>query len=369
MKTKTLNIEDAIITDWLSPDERYCIFLDELYDIREKKLIGNIWENFENLKFFIRYSTSVSELKNEIKESIYDSLNGMVLTESLNESISKHKNTIKEFINENIFGDFVDWAKETGNSAVSGLRDFAKTTYQGASDLIDKISDFDLKAAFDIIGKGIFYLLRKLRDALYHPVGMILDAILVATGIGKAVQWIPWALVVGLDLYEIFSGDYEESFFMKLLFTLFDVIAMVTTGAVAKGLRITLKGVTKVDDIARVVSQNKNVRQIFQKIPEYLKKISPMINRAISYLSTRFPKGANFLKGILKNVDKFIAKVTQEFGKLFSKTAAVTGAVTTGVVFGLDQLIKKIFSPGDIELTPEQIENLSLDDDIDMDMW
>jgi hypothetical protein len=369
MKTKTLNIEDAIITDWLSPDERYCIFLDELYDIREKKLIGNIWENFENLKFFIRYSTSVSELKNEIKESIYNSLNGMVLTESLNESISKHKNTIKEFINENIFGDFVNWAKETGKSTVSGLRDFVKTTYQGASDLIDKISDFDLKAAFDIIGKGIFYLLRKLRDALYHPVGMILDAILVATGVGKAIQWVPWALVVGLDLYEIFSGNYEESFFQKLLFTLFDVIAMVTTGAIAKGLRLTLKGITKVDDLAKVVSQNNNVRQIFQKTPEFLKKISPMLNKAISYLSTKFPKGANFLKGILKNVDKFINKVTQEFGKLFSKKAAVVGATTTGVVFGIDQLIKKIFSPGDIELTPEQIQNLSLGDDIDMDMW
>lgn len=361
---------EHVITDWLSPDEKYCIFLDELYDLSEKKLIGNIWENFEHFKFFIRYSTSVSDVSQEIKESIYGTLNNFVLTESVNEKILKNKNILAQLVNEGLFGDFVDWAKETGQSTVDGLRDFASTVGRGAEQIFNAISDFDLKEIFNLIAKGAIYILKKLRDALYHPVGMILDAILVATGIGKAVQWIPWALVVGLDIYEIFSGDYEEPLPLKILFTLFDVLAMVTTGAVAKGLRITFKGITKVDDIARLANRNPKVRQFFQKIPEYLKKISPMMERAINYLKNRFPKGANFLKNtILPKIDGFINKVIETFGKLFSKKAAVVGATTTGVVFGLDQLIKKIFSPGDIELTPEQIENLSLDDDIDMDMW
>ena len=53
-----LRNNDIVISDWLSPDEKYCIFLDELYDVKNKKKLGNIWENFDNFKFFIRYSTS-----------------------------------------------------------------------------------------------------------------------------------------------------------------------------------------------------------------------------------------------------------------------------------------------------------------------
>lgn len=359
MKTKTLNIEDAIITDWLSPDERYCIFLDELYDVREKKLIGNIWENFENLKFFIRYSTSVSELKNEIKESIYDSLNGMVLTESINESISKHKNTIKEFINENIFGDFVDWAKDVGKSTVDGFRDFANTTYQGVSNFIDKISDLDLKAALNIIGKGLFYLLRKMRDALYHPVGMILDAILVATGIGKAVQWIPWALVVGLDIYELSSGDYDEPLWLKLLLTLFDAVAMITTGAIAKGLRLTLKGITKADDIARVAAKNNTFKNFLKRIPEFLNKISPRLTQAARYLKNRFPKGAKFIEGLIPKVDGFIDKVVDVLGRFFSNAALKAGVGATAVVYGGEKLMNYIFGGGNVQVSDEMLNQIA----------
>ena len=47
--------KDVVITNWLSPDDRYCIFLDELYDIKNQKKLGDIWEsNLENFKFFIR---------------------------------------------------------------------------------------------------------------------------------------------------------------------------------------------------------------------------------------------------------------------------------------------------------------------------
>ena len=61
--------EDTVITNWLSPDDKYCIFLDELYDIDNQKKIGSIWEgNLENFKFFIRYSTSVSDIQEVIKE-------------------------------------------------------------------------------------------------------------------------------------------------------------------------------------------------------------------------------------------------------------------------------------------------------------
>ena len=50
---------DFVISNWLSPDEKYVIFLDELYNIESKTKLGNIWENFDNFKFFIKHSFSL----------------------------------------------------------------------------------------------------------------------------------------------------------------------------------------------------------------------------------------------------------------------------------------------------------------------
>ena len=67
-----LNNDDVIITDWLSPDEKYVIFLDELYDITNKRKLGNIWENFDNLKFFLQHSFNVSNFKEGVSSSIFE---------------------------------------------------------------------------------------------------------------------------------------------------------------------------------------------------------------------------------------------------------------------------------------------------------
>ena len=40
---------DTLIVDCLSPDEKYVVFLDELYDIENKTKLGNIWENFDTI--------------------------------------------------------------------------------------------------------------------------------------------------------------------------------------------------------------------------------------------------------------------------------------------------------------------------------
>lgn len=352
-----LKKDDIVISDWLSPDEKYCIFLDELYDVKNKKKLGDIWENFDNFKFFIRYSTSKSSLPNEIKESIFETLNKNLITESSKKNILENKILFQKILNENFFGEFVDWAKEQGKSSVEGFKEFLSTVKGGVSDYYEKIGNLEFKEAFNIISKGILYLAKKIRDALYHPVGLVLDAILVATGVGKALQWIPWAIVVALDLYEIATNDYEEPFWLKLLFTLFDAVGLVTTGAVAKGLRIGLKGITKIDDVAKVAAKNPQVKKIFQRIPEILKNISPKLEGAVKYLSKRFPKGANFIKRMLQKVDVFINKLTKTFGPLFSKTALGTAAMATGTLYGFEKLIASF--GGSSTLTDEDINLLA----------
>ena len=311
--------KDVVITNWLSPDDRYCIFLDELYDIKNQKKLGDIWEsNLENFKFFIRYSTSVSDLKQDIKESINKSLNNNLIVESYD--ISLLKENVKTLISENWFTDAYDY--------VSGA----------ASDAIDWVKS-KVPDVLSWMGKGIIYLARKLRDAMYSTVGIVVDAILVATGAGKAIQWIPWAILVALDIYEITSGDYEEALWMKILFTLIDVVGLVTAGALAKGLRLGLKGATKMTEVTGIILKNPKFKNVFASMPNTLKKISPKLKKAVEYLSTRFPKGSSFIKKMLTKVDDFINMALKEFGKLFSKTAAVTGGITYGAIKGIETLI------------------------------
>jgi hypothetical protein len=329
----TFNQNNIIITEFLSPDERYVIFLDDLYDIEKKINLGNIWENFDNLKFFLRYSFHKSDLDVTIKENAFKILNGSLITEST-EDILKFKNEIKQYLNEGIWDNFKDWSKETGQSTVSGFKEFVSKTKKGASDLVDKVSNAQWADVISLLGKGIHYFAKKLRDAMYHPVGLVLDAILVASGIGKAVQWIPWAIIVALDIYELFAGDYD-SLLEHLLYTFFDVLGLVFTGAVAKGLRLTLKGVKTSTDLNRVISSNPTVRQYFSKLPEILSKVSPKLQSAINYLSTKFPKASNFLKSVLGNVDKFINKMVTEFNKLLKPSVAVAGGISAGVTAGV----------------------------------
>lgn len=329
----TFNQNNIIITEFLSPDERYVIFFDDLYDIEKKINLGNIWENFDNLKFFLRYSFHKSDLDVTIKENAFKILNGSLITESTKD-ILKFKNEIKQYLNEGIWDNFKDWVEETGQSTVSGFKEFISKTKKGASDLVDKVSNAQWADVISLLGKGIHYFAKKLRDAMYHPVGLVLDAILVASGIGKSVQWIPWAIIVGLDIYELFTGDYE-SLFEHLLNTFFDVIGLVFTGIAAKGLKLTLKGVKSSTDLNRVISSNPTIKNYFSKLPEILNKVSPKLQSAINYLSTKFPKAANFLKSVLGMVDKFINKMITEFNKLLKPSVAIAGGITGGITAGV----------------------------------
>lgn len=339
--------KDTVITNWLSPDDRYCIFLDELYDIENSKKLGNIWEsNLENFKFFIRYSTSVSDLKQDIKESINKSLNNNLIVESYD--IGLLKENIKTLISENWFTDAYDYVSDKASDAMDWVK--------------NKVPD-----VLSWMGNGILYLARKLRDAMYSTTGIVVDAILVATGIGKAVQWIPWAILVALDVYEITSGDYEEALWMKILFTLIDVVGLVTAGAVAKGLRIGLKGATKMTEVTGIILKNPKYRRIFASMPQALKNISPKLKSAVEYMAKKFPTGSNFVKSILTKVDDFINLAIKDFGKLFSKSAALAGGITYGAIKGTEALIGTEDSESEGEMDGQNYTQNIVDDDGELD--
>lgn len=330
--------DDFVITDWLSPDENYVVFLDDLYDVKNKVKLGNIWEDYNTLKIFLHHTFSTSNLSKQLKENAENVLNNKLLLEG-KQNLNELKSAVKILVNEGLLSSFKDWVVKTGKSTVDGFINFAKDTYKGAKSLITAISKGEWKEVFKLLGRGVLYLFRKVRSAMYHPIGLILDAILVATGIGKAVQWIPWAIIVALDIYEMVSGDYEEPAptWQRLLFLGVDIVGLVTAGAAAKALKVAVTGAKDIGTFAKTGIG----KQALTSMVGAAEKAPGLLQKASSYLSKTFPKGAKFINGILGRIGGFIESLTNSISKALGKTGGKTVAnsgkynVKAGVKAGL----------------------------------
>ena len=129
---KEMNVidENIVITDWLSPDEKYMIFLDELYDIKNKTKLGDIWSNPDNLVIFLEHSYRVSSLKQSIKEEASEVFGRVMLTES-NQDLTPLKPLIKQYLKEGLWDNFKDWVSDTAQSTVKGVSDFFVDSWEG----------------------------------------------------------------------------------------------------------------------------------------------------------------------------------------------------------------------------------------------
>jgi hypothetical protein len=364
---KSNMIETYVIKDWLSPDDKYLIFLDELYDLESKKFIGNIWEDFNRFKTFLVHTFTVAkDIPLELKESV-DFLNKLVITESKN--ILEAKLIIQSLINEgenNWFTDLSNWMGEKVSSAVQGVKDFAKTSYEGAKKLIGNISQGEWTKVLDLVKKGALYVFRSLRSAMYNPVGLVLDAVLVATGIGKSVQWIPWAMIVALDVWELMTGNYEnpsENPYMRILFYCFDVLGLVSTGVVAaaarKAAKTAVAGAKTSQEITAAISKNSYLKGVFETILKGLPKVESLLKQSVTFLKTRFPAGAKFIEGIISGVKKLTQSISNMFEKQVAKqterlvtapkatagqtlkTAGKSAALNTGLFYGAEKAYEK----------------------------
>jgi hypothetical protein len=334
--------ESVVITDWVSPDNKYLILFDELYDLHTSEKLGDIWENFDNFKLFISHSFEVaSNVPQQIKESVINSVKSLVLTESMND-MSKIKPILKQYLKEQ---GFVDWVgsgiKKTGEWAADQTKDFGKdlsdiavTGYEGLKRAGLAISQGDWKGIIDLLGKGMIFISRKLRSLMYNPVGIVLDSILIATGIGKSVQWIPWAIIVALDLYEITTGDYEDKeipTWLRWLMVGTDVLGLIFAGGVAgsaKAAFSVFKGVKTESEFAKIAMKNPNTIKWIEKIIGAFSKVPQYLGKAVTYLkSTKMAKAAPWIQNILGKAEGVLAKGVESLTKITNtaKTAGVAG--------------------------------------------
>ena len=333
-KTLTENVNtdsDIVITDWLSPDENYVIFLDELYDIVNKKLIGNIWENFDNLKFFLKHSFEVSKtIPQDIKESLLDSISKLVISES-KQNVTHLKPIFKKILKEGWIDDISNWGSKTLDSSIQGVKDFAKKSYEGGAALVDNISKGEWSEVFNLVKKGSLYVARKIREALYSPIGLILDAILIASGIGKSAQFVIWGIVVALDIYELSSGDYEdknESFLIRLLFTGIDMVGLVFAGIAAKegkGLlgQLLRKFGTSVEGLTKASKSSPVFKSLLEKMLSGAKGASSLMGKVGNYLQKKSPTMYKWFSGVIGGLGKVINKIATSVESILGGTMKV----------------------------------------------
>lgn len=360
---------DIVFTDWLSPDEKFIIFLDEVYDLENKVRLGNIWENFDLFKNFVKHSFDVAtNVPQVVKESINKSLSKLILTEST-QDMTKLKPFIKKFMLEEgtwnpfnqdfwsmknageIGTEFADWTVKQAKDAYEGTKDFLETSWEGIKKAGVAISKGDWEELMNLIGKGALYVARKLRAALYHPIGITIDAILIATGIGKAVQWIPWAIVVALDAYEVITGDYEDPdlpTWIRVLFYGLDILGLVLAGAAAKAGRVGVEaatvGVKTEAEMAEVLAKNPELRGTVETMAKSAEKAPGMLRRGVDYLKESFPAGAKFIEFTLGSIEKFITFIVDGIKSILPSGKQVVkggmaGAKSLGTYFGVEKII------------------------------
>lgn len=362
-KNKILNLHnqtnllfegEVVVTDWISEDNKYAVFMDNLFDIENKKDLGNIWKSSDNLFLFLEHSIKVSSLTSIIKEDSQNFFSNRVLLES-NMDLTVIKPIIKKLLKEDFWKD--TWvgkglsyagkfAKDTAVGTVTGITSTFSQAWDGIKAAGIAISKGDFKELMKQIGRGFLWAGRKIRSAAYSVVGMIIDAILLATapatfGGGKIAQAIVWAIIVMVDIYEFITGDYEhpgEPLWMRVLFFGCDVLGLVFAGAAAKAARVAIKGAVGGAKVAAEmgpkVAANPTVMGLIKQMVGAVKELPAKLASVSAKLGkTGFWGG--LVGKAMSGVGKFIKMFLDSIASLFTKKEMRPVLIQLGLIGGL----------------------------------
>ena len=328
-QTKDLIRTDKVLFEaFITVDERYFVMNDHVIDIQEQTNLGYLWDSLDVFKkIFGNVQVDDSEYR-EIQEGI----SSLPLLENKSDLYLIRDILIEGFWSSvgDGLADFGNWAKDKVVAAGKGIANFASSAWNNIKKFGIAISELDFKKVLSMIGKGVLWVLRKFKDAAYSTVGIIVDAILVATGIGKVAQAVFWGLVTGLDVYQLASGDWEPKgtpTWEKWLDLVCDIIGLLGAGVAAKGARGLVKGIKSATQIPKFVKKNKAIMNIITKL-----------KNGASWVISKITSVLKGLKGKWKPLDKFIDKILSFCKKIFT---------------GLKNFVKKIF-PDPVKLTGKQ---------------
>jgi hypothetical protein len=332
---------DYIFEACVTVDGRYFVIQDEVFDIQEQRTIGNVWGSLDVFKTIFESVKLEDEGYSQIRENILS----LPILES-QQNLYALRDILLEF---NFLQD--TWLGRQFKKAGDSTVDFLKTSYEGVKKFGLAISEGDWMGILKLLGQGVRYLLRKLKDALYSNLGMIVDAILIATGVGAGATKIAWGLVVALDLYQLLNDDWPEEekndpFWLKCLFLGFDILGFTTAAAAAKAAKAGIMPIKAIVNsparIAQYFEKNPKVKGMITSMVDGIKQVPALLQSVMTTLSTKFPKGASFINGILGGLKSISTRFTESLQKLLGQTAgkgASAGVKTTGVLYGFDKAL------------------------------
>ena len=309
-QTNLLFEGEVVVTDWISEDNRYVVFMDHLFDVDNKKDLGDIWKSSDNLFLFLEHAFNVSSVSTVVKEDAKRFFSNRLLLESTID-LTPIKSIIKKHLNEDFWKDTSigrglgytgKFIKDTASSTYKGIGDTFKEAWDGIKKAGIAISKGDFKELLKLIGQGFLWTGRKIRSAAYSTVGLIIDAILIATGIGKIGQAAVWAIIVCVDIYEFMSGNYEDPntpFWMRILFFGCDVLGLVFAGAAAKAGRVAIKGAVATaktaPEMGALIAKNPTLLGMLKKMVSAVKDLPATLSKYSSKL------GKGLCRHLLKN--------------------------------------------------------------------
>jgi hypothetical protein len=314
----------------ITVDGKYVIFKDEVFDIVEQKLIGNVWSSLDVFKLLFEKTNIEDEQFKTIKESFLS----MPILEN-HQNLFGLRDILLEF---NFFQD--TWFGRELSSAGESIKNFAKDSYNGLKKFGLAISSGDWSQILGLLASGIKFLLRKLKDALYSNIGMIVDAILIATGIGKGAQMVAWGLVVALDIYQISTGDFSDEdkakpMWAKYLELGIDILGFLFTGAVAKTSKSLLSPLLNASKkgpaaVAAVIKKSPKIKELILKMIDNVGAVSGKLKGVTSKLQKTFPKASSFIGTVLGGMSGVLTAFVNGLKSIISGTKSVVKTVTGG---------------------------------------
>jgi hypothetical protein len=348
-----MNKRNYIFESCVTINGEFLIFQDDVFSIKEQKSIGNIWSSVDLFKKIFK---SVNIKNNEYK-IIRESILRLPLLEN-NGNLYGLRDILLEF-------DFLQdtWLGRNLVKDAKGVKDFVSNSYEGIKKFGLAISQGQWSEVINLLGKGVVFILRSVKDALYSTTGSIIDAILVAMT-GQVVPFVAWTLVFGLDVYQFINNDYQEetSEIMKVLNICFAVLGMVGTGFLAKRVKNLFSPIQKLGNnekaIAKVISETPQMKSTLSMILDNLQKVPSVLNRVIGLLSKSFQKGSTFLQSIKSGLSTVFSKIKSLLSRLlsFGKKATTIGAKDAGLNYGLQKGIEKGIDVYDKFSKPKNVE-------------
>ncbi len=354
---------DVVFSNVLTPDEKYVVFFDRLIEIETKTDLGNIWENGDNLYLFFNHLYKSSNLPREIVNEATEFFGSVLLLEERMD-LTHLKPLVKQFIKEDFWKD--TWVGQGLSHTGKFLKDTAVSTYTGITSTLQQgweglkkfgvaISKGDWKEIVKLIGQGFLWVGRKIRAAAYSTVGMVVDAILIATGYGKVAQVVIWAIVVLVDIYEFITGDYEEKdtpTWMRFIFFGIDLLGLFTAGAAAKAARTMVKtatlGAKTAEEMGQAVIKSPSMMEFLKNMVSNLKGLPAKL----SSFSKTLGKGffGNLFSSGLKGVGNFVQKGLNSIASMFKgpggkaalKNLGLIGGIHVGTEFYKDYKTKEV---------------------------